>query len=128
MLPDVMKQAQRAHRAVIEATYDGICKLYERQSVKDPKTKVTSQREVLMGEGIPCHLSFAGTGPAVGSETVTAAPQTIKLFLSPEREIKPGSRIEVTQQGQTGSYRRSGQPAVYFSHQEIVLELWEGYS
>ena len=128
MLPDVMKQAQRAHRAVIDTTYDGVCNLYERRSVKDPKTKVTSQKEVLVEDQIPCHLSFSGTGIAVGSETATTAPQTIKLFLAPEREVKPGSRIEVIQQGQAGSYRRSGKAAVYSSHQEIVLELWEGYA
>lgn len=128
VLSDVIKRAQGAHRAVLEVMYDGVCNLYEQQPVKDQKTKVTSQREILIEEKIPCHLSFTGGVSATGSETVTTAPQTIKLFLPPGRGIKPGSRIEVTQQGRTGSYRRSGKPAVYFSHQEIMLDLWEGYT
>lgn len=128
MLSEAIAQARQVHRELIEQTYDGTCSLYEQQPKKDPKTKVTKMAEVCLETGIPCHLSFSGTGPAVGSETATSVPQTIKLFMAPEREIRPGSRLEITQQGRTGNYRRSGKPAVYFSHQEILLELWEGYA
>ena len=96
--------------------------------VKDPDTKVTRQEEVLVQEGILCHLSYSSTTPAAGSSTVTAVIQTIKLFLAPEPVIPPGSRIEVTQQGRTENYDQSGQAAVYSSHQEILLELWREYA
>jgi hypothetical protein len=48
-----------------------------------------------------------------------------KLFLAPEIVVKPGSKLKVTQAGRTECYVRSGEPAVYGSHQEIVLELWK---
>lgn len=96
--------------------------------VKDPDTKVTRQEEVLVQEGIPCHLSYSSAVPAAGSSTAASVVQSIKLFLAPEPVIPPGSRIEVTQQGRTENYDQSGQAAVYSSHQEILLELWREYA
>lgn len=125
MIGDAVKQAQRIHRKAIEATYDGTCRIYGMQSVKDPVTKVTRQEAVMIREDTPCHLSHSSTASAAGSDTITTAAQTIKLFLAPETEIMPGSRIEVTQQGRAESYAQSGKAAVYSSHQEILLELWK---
>ena len=39
-----------------------------------------------------------------------------------------GSKIVVTQEGRTAAYARSGEPAVYSSHQEIVLVPFEEYA
>lgn len=128
MIRDAIKRGQRMHRKAIEATYDGTCRIYGMQSVKDPVTKVTRQEEVLVQEGIPCHLSYSSTAPAAGSDTVTAVVQTIKLFLAPELVVPSGSRIEVAQQGREESYGQSGKAAVYSSHQEILLELWKEYA
>ena len=123
MVSNAIKQAQKMHRKAIEATYDGTCRIYRMRPVKDPDTKVTRQEEVLVQEGIPCHLSYSSAVPAAGSSTAASVVQSIKLFLAPEPVIPPGSRIEVTQQGRTESYDQSGQAAVYSSHQEILLEL-----
>lgn len=128
MISDAIRQAQRMHRKAIEATYDGTCRIYRMRPVKDPDTKVTRQEEVLVQEGIPCHLSYSSAVPAAGSSTAASVVQSIKLFLAPEPVIPPGSRIEVTQQGRTESYDQSGQAAVYSSHQEILLELWREYA
>lgn len=128
MLKDAIRQAQRMHRKSVEATYDGTCRIYVMQSVKDPVTKVTRQEEALALDDIACHLSYSSAPPTAGSDTVTAVAQTIKLFLAPELVIPPGSRIEVAQQGRNESYGQSGKAAVYSSHQEITLELWKGYA
>ena len=128
MISDAIKQARKLHRETLEQTYDGVCNIYGMQPVKDQKTKVTRQEEFMIKEKVPCHLSFSGASPASESETETTVPQTIKLFLAPELVIQPGSRIEVTQQGSTESYDQSGKAAVYYSHQEIMLELWKGYA
>lgn len=128
MIRNAIAQAQRMHRKAVEATYDGTCRIYGMQTVKDPVTKVTRQEEVLEHGGVPCHLSYSSTAPAVGSDTVTTAAQGIKLFLAPELVVPPGSRIEVTQHGRTESYAQSGKAAVYSSHQEIMLELWRDYA
>ncbi len=128
MVSEAIKRARRMHRKAIEATYDGTCRIYGMQSVKDPVTKVTRQEEALVQDGIACHLSYSSTAPAAGSDTVTGVAQTIKLFLDPEPVAPPGSRIEVTQQGRTESYAQSGKAAVYSSHQEILLEIWKEYA
>lgn len=125
MIADAIRQAQKMHRKAMEATYDGTCKIYHMQSIKDPKTKVTRQEEVVVKENVPCHLSYSSTSPVVQSGTVATVSQTIKLFLVPELIVPPGSRLEVTQQGRTESYSQSGKAAVYYSHQEILLELWK---
>ena len=128
MINDAIRQAKRMHRKAVEATYDGTCRIYGMQSVKDPVTKVTRQDEALVQDGIACHLSYSSAAPAAGSDTVTAVAQTIKLFMTPELTVPPGCRIEVTQQGRAESYAQSGKAAVYPSHQEILLELWKGYA
>lgn len=128
MVSEAIKQAQRMHRKAIEATYDGTCRIYGMQSVKDPVTKVTRQEETLVQDGIACHLSYSSTAPAAGSDTVTSAVLTIKLFLAPELVVPPGCRIEITQQGRTESYAQSGKAALYSSHQEIMLESWKKYA
>lgn len=128
MVSEAIKQAQRMHRKAIEATYDGTCRIYGMQSVKDPVTKVTRQEEAIVQDGVACHLSYSSTAPAAGSDTVTGVAQTIKLFLAPELVVPPGCRIEITQQGRTESYAQSGKAAVYSSHQEILLEIWKEYA
>jgi len=44
------------------------------------------------------------------------------LFINPDIKIKPGSIIEVTQYGATRKFIRSGEPFIYETHQEIVLQ------
>ena len=66
MVSETIKQAQRMHRKAIEATYDGTCRIYGMQSVKDPVTKVTRQEETLVQDGIACHLSYSSTALAAG--------------------------------------------------------------
>ena len=128
MVSEAIKRAQRMHRKAIEDTYDGTCRIYGMQSVKDPVTKVTRLGEAIVQDGVACHLSYSSTAPAAGSDTVTGVAQTIKLFLAPELVVPPGCRIEVTQQGRTESYAQSGKAAVYSSHQEILLEIWKEYA
>lgn len=128
MMTDALRKARQMHRGAIEGAYDGICRIYGMQPVKDPETKVTRQEEVLVQEGIPCHLSFSSAAPAAGSSTFTMVQQTVKLFLAPETVVPPGSRIVVEQQGRCGSYAQSGKAAVYPGHQEVMLELWKGYA
>lgn len=62
------------------------------------------------------------------TESVAKTSQIIKLFMSPEIEIKPGAKITVTQAGVTETYECSGTPAVYETHQEIILKLAERYA
>jgi len=65
---------------------------------------------------------------AEGTDTATAITQITKLFLASEVTIVPGSKIVVIHEGITGEYQRSGIPAVFPSHQEIMLTAFEGWA
>ena len=108
--------------------WSGRCTIWEYEDVTDPVTFQTSQREVIVVEDEPCRISFnseAVTNPATG---VAEMSQFTSLFIRPDLEISPGSIIEVTQNGRTTKYKRSGKPAVYSNHQEIRLTLYEDYA
>lgn len=128
MITDAIRQAEMLHRQVMEAAYDGVCTVYEQQDFEDPETHDTVFREVQVQGEIPCHLSYSSVPALTAGVTGAAVSQVVKLFLAPELEIRPGSRLEVTQQGKTECYSRSGQPAVYASHQEIELSLFKEYA
>ncbi len=115
-------------RKAIESTYTGICTVSEYQSVKDEKTGITRQREVVVAEKLPCRLSFESKTAAMPSETVSAVAQGVRLFIAPEITVKSGSKVTVTQNGITTEYAASGAPAVYITHQELMLELFRGWA
>ena len=123
-----MHAAQKAARKAIESTYTGVMTVSERQSVKDPNTHITSTKEVVVLENQPCKLSFETLSSTVQTDTVATISQGVKVFLSPDVSIKPGSKLTVTQNGVTTTYKSSGVPAVYPTHQEIMLELSNSYA
>lgn len=120
---------QSLQRKAIESLYVGSCTVIERKSVKDPVTHVTEHdKEVVIYESRPCKLSFDRITSTNQTETVGIVTQSTKLFIAPELDIKAGSKIVVTQRGRTTEYIRSGEPAIYSSHQEIELELFERWA
>lgn len=125
---EAIKKAQAAARKAQEKLYDGICTITEYRKVKDEKTKLCSMKEVVALEGQPCRISFSKISQVVQNEVAASTTQGIKLFLSPDVIIQPGSKITVTQNGVTTDYISSGVPAVYATHQEIMLELFERWA
>lgn len=93
----------------------------------DSRSKLTKTESVVVLEDQPCRLSFETLRAAVQTDTAAAVTQITKLFVSPDVVIRPGSKITVTQDNVTTDYTRSGVPAVYPTHQEIVLELFKEY-
>lgn len=128
MIADAIRQAQALARKAQEATYDGRCTVTEYQKVKDPKTKITAEKETMVLEDEPCRLSYSNVSAVDQTESVAMTAQVTKLFLSPDVQIKPGSKITVNQSGITRCYESSGVAAIYPTHQEIVLKLAERYT
>lgn len=121
--------AQKAARKAIESTYSGVCTVIERRNVRDERTKITRKNEeVPVVENQPCKLSFEKLNAVVQTDTAAKLTQGTKLFIAPEIKIKPGSKIIVEQNGTTTEYSASGEPAVYFSHSEYMLELFKGWA
>lgn len=120
----VVKKARKA----LESLYGGTCNIIEHQKIKKAN-KSTGFQDVTVLENEPCRLSFktiTSTNPTdVGA---SALKQTTTLFINPDVKIAPGSKIVVTQNNVTNEYKQSGEPALYDTHQEIILELFKGWS
>ena len=123
-----INEASQAARKAIESQYSGICDIVEYRDVKDARTKITHKEEVTIIENRPCRLLFKRLNTIVTTETAASVSQVTKLFISPEIEINSGSKIIVTQDNVTTAYSASGEPAVYSTHQEIMLELFKGWA
>ena len=114
-------------RKALESLYDGRCTVTEHQKVKNPN-KSTGFADVVVLQDEPCRLSYNTTTNANQTETATSVTQVTKIFISPEIIIKPGSKLTVTQNGVTTDYELSGKPAIYSTHQEIIVVLFKGWA
>jgi hypothetical protein len=121
--------AFNAARKPTESLYTGVCTIYVLDTDRDTDTKQTVQTERLLLENQSCRVSFESNNTTVkNNDTVYEKPQNIKLFIAPEINIVPGCKIVVTQNGRTETYKSSGVPRVYITHQEIELELFERWA
>ncbi|MEK8198344.1 hypothetical protein [Lysinibacillus sp. FSL M8-0134] len=117
-----------ARRKAVELLYTGLCTLTVWAEVENPVTHATEHKEVPLFTNQKCKLSYekqTSTTPAGGPALIA---QTTKLFIAPELDIPAGSKIIVTQHGKTSEFARSGKPAIYTDHQEIMLEAFERYA
>lgn len=108
-------------------TYVGTCDVVEHQKTLR-ENKTTAFEEVLVAEGVPCRLSYTSKAPTTPQDLVAEVEQVATLFIAPEVEIRPGSKVVVTQHGIPTAYCSSGQPAIYETHQEIRLTLFERWT
>ncbi|MCC0696200.1 hypothetical protein [Clostridioides sp. ES-S-0048-02] len=107
-------------RKAIELLYRDKCTIVEYKPIKDPVSKRTNNKEVIVLENQPCKLSYKNiTSTEEGK--VAKLTQTIKLFISPNINIKAGSKLIINNK----EYVKSGEPAIYPNHQEVILELFE---
>ena len=107
-------------RKAIEMLYRDKCTIVEYQPIKDPITKRTNNKEIVVLENQSCKLSYKNITSATDGK-VAKLEQTIKLFISPNIEIKAGSKLIINDK----EYVRSGESAIYPNHQEIILELFK---
>lgn len=123
-----IKNAQVRARKYIEATYFGLMTITEMQKVTDEVTKLTKDEEMIVQSNIPCKLSFESIQSAFQSATAASISQGVKIFCSPDITVKAGSKLTITQDNVTTVYTKSGVSAVYPTHQEITVELFEEYA
>ena len=114
-------------RKAIESLYDGTCTVTVQEEYEE-ENGATGFRPVVTIENEPCHLAFSNTTSAKEGEVAATVSQVTELIIAPEVSIAPGSKITVTQNGVATDYTRSGKPAIYATHQQIVLDLWKGWS
>ena len=120
----------KGYKEALQSLWEGVCIVYVRKPLDnpDPDTGRTVFNEEVIAENVPCRLSFSSiteTSPDSGAARVT---QTVKLFLDPDVIVPAGSKIIVAQNGVTGTYSQSGEPALYTNHKEIPLKLFERWA
>ena len=115
-------------RKAIESLYDGKCTITETQEVEN-KDHTTSKEDVDVYTDIPCRLSVNTISAASDSDNGAASvSKVIKLFISPDVVITSGAKVTVTQCSLSGVYRSASEPAMYHSHQEVILELQDRWA
>ena len=114
-------------RAAIESLYDGKCTVTVRQEYEKDNGS-TGFREVILIEDEPCRLSFSNTTSTKEGDVAASVSQVTELFIGPEVDIPPGSKITITQNGETVDYSKSGIKSKYETHQQIILQLWKRWS
>ena len=123
-----IETARKAARKALESTYEGVATVVEYKKVMNEETKLIELGEVVVLEEQTCKLSFSKLEATKQSDSSASVTQVTKIFISPDITINPGSKITITQTGVTTDYTCSGVPAVYPTHQEIMLELFERWS
>lgn len=118
-------RARRLARMAQESLYEDTCTIYAYEKLTDARTHITSTQKVVACENQSCRMSFSSIPAAGDTQAADTVTQFIKLFLSPDIAVKAGSNIVVTRAGVANTYKNSGMPSVYSTHQEINLELEE---
>lgn len=116
------------YATAVRSLWIGKCTVTVLQHTTSEKNGRATKTEVPIIQNEPCRVSFTSIRPVIPAEKAHKTTQSTKLFIRPDLQIPPGSKITVTQKGVTGVYRQSGISAVYSTHQEIPLDLWEGWA
>lgn len=114
------------HRKAMEQTYEGICTVIVREYTRLPGEVRETLQEVTKYENKPCRISFVKGSTTEGM--VQKANQTVVLFVYPEVKIPTGSKVIVTQAGETMEFSKSGIARSYNSHKEYDLEAFTGWN
>lgn len=110
-------------RRAVEMLYQDTATVYVNEPVEDPITHATTSDWVVKYKDIKCRISFNKTS-ADYKDAYDSSGSTPTLFVAPEVDIPPGSRVEVTRTNMgTVAFRASEMPKVYNSHQEISLNI-----
>lgn len=123
---------------ILRELWTGKCTIWNFVDTVDEDTKQTTQTmEKVHGlDDIPCRLSYRQVSDVTSKSEAPIVQLVIKLFLPRTivideveqlLEIPAGSVISVEQNGRTEWYDRSGYPAWYSNHQEIVLNIRKAY-
>lgn len=114
-------------RTQIESTYTDTCSIWEEKKVIQPNG-TTAFEPTETKTNIPCRLSYKSINSTGMTNNAQAVQTAITLFINPDIIIQPGSKLVITRNGRTKEYGYSGEPAQYDTHQEFILNSFEGYS
>lgn len=118
-------------RRAIESFYTDRATVTIRQPYIKPN-KATGYKEFIVFQNQPCKLSFnyrtQSQLPTNKSDAAYTIEQIVKVFIAPECDIPPGSKITVIRNGKNYDYCQSGMPAIFTNHQEITLDTFQEWA
>lgn len=118
----------RGYQAAMKSLWKGLCDVYIIKTDINQHNGRDEPKEVPIYEKQPCRISFSSVSSTTEHDGAPLIQQTVKLFIAKDVNIPAGSKIDVSQNGQTRSYAKSGEPAVYSEHQEIMLVPFERWA
>lgn len=116
------------HAEALRRLWTGLCTIIVRKPVVDETNGRASLEETTLLENEPCRLSFKNVNTTGENNEASPVQQVTKLFLDNAIVIPAGSKLVVTQNGYTAEYEKSGEPAIYSTHQEIVVEKFKEWA
>jgi hypothetical protein len=129
-------ELNKTHTNALKLLWTDVCTVTEfREYLKENKS--SGFKEIIVYENIPCKLSFVSLQPVNQTETAAELIKKAKLFIGSERVklfigndvvIRPGSKLTVKRKNRIYEFKQSGNPAVFGSHQEIMLVPFESYA
>lgn len=111
----------------IEKLYLDRCNIIEYREVTNPDTHITDLQEIVVYENVPCKLSF-NKYPQSGDGVVSSLSFLATIFLSPDLNVKEGSKFVIVKNSKTYELSNSGIPRIGINHQEIQLKQWERWA
>lgn len=117
-----------AYKQAVQRMWTGKATVTVLVGVLNPANGRTEPTEKVTVSDAPCRISHTTVKSTQPSEEAAAVVQSVTLYIDPFVDIPEGSKVTVTQNGVTRDYERGGTPAVYTTHQEIPLELFEGWA
>lgn len=114
-------------RNSIESAYSGFCDIIEFSSITSGDGSSYFE-EFTAFSSVPCKLSFSSSNIARDTKVNSGIYLVATLFTAPELEIKPGSKIIVTQDFITNVFKNTGYPLIFSTHQEIKLRLFDEWA
>lgn len=118
----------KRYKAAVQRLWTGRATITVQDGKLNPANGRTEMVERVLAEAVPCRISHSTIKSTEPAEEAALVAQSVVLYIDSSVGIPEGSKITVTQNGVTRDYGRSGTPAVYTVHQEVPLELWEGWA
>ena len=113
---------RRSYEKALQRLWTGRCRVSVRKTRVNEENGRNEPYEEVLFENEPCRLSFRTLAGTSDTDEAAQIEQVAGL------EVPAGSKITVTQAGETKSYCRSGEPAFYSCHQEIILAPFERWA
>lgn len=118
--------SMKKYRAQLEKLYTDTCTVIEKKKIKTSSMQTRFEDMTVLSD-VKCRLSVASI-PSASRGDVSSLVKEIKLFVSPEIDIKPGSKVIVKKILEDGitieeTYSCSGYAGAYQTHREYQLEI-----